>query len=88
MANLFERRIICEEKECTRYELLMDECLKIHKLVFYGDQHFEEGHRSIEQVCNIENEKIKCSTLIETNIQGKPKYRDEKGDQYLDIESY
>ena len=80
MANLFERRIICEEKECTRYELLMDECLKIHKLVFYRNQHFEDGRRSIEHSCMIENEKLKCSTLIEKIIQGKPKYRDEKGD--------
>ena len=39
-ADLFERRIICKEKECNRFELLTKECLKIHKLVFHGNQHF------------------------------------------------
>ena len=42
------KRIICEEKECSRYELLTEECLNIQKLVFYGNQYFEEGHRPIE----------------------------------------
>ena len=76
-----------KEKECNKYDLLMEECLKIHKLVFYGNQHFEEGHRPIEHSFKIENEKLKFSTLIETNIQGKPKYRDEKGEQHPHIES-
>ena len=30
----------------------------------------------------------KCNTLIETNIQGEPIYRDEKGKKYTDIESF
>ena len=30
MHDLFEMRIICEEKDCNRYELLTKECLKIH----------------------------------------------------------
>ena len=29
MADLFERIIICYEKECKRYELLTEVCLKI-----------------------------------------------------------
>ena len=55
--------------KCNRYELLKEECLKIQTLVFYRNQHFEEGHRPIEYSCKKENEKVKCRTLIETNIQ-------------------
>ena len=36
------------------------------------DQKFKDGHRQIENFCSIENEKLKCYTLIETNIQGAP----------------
>ena len=33
--------------------------------------------------------KLKCRTLIETNkYTGEPKYRDEKGKKYPDIESF
>ena len=70
--DLFEKRIICEEKQCNRYELLMEECLEIHNLVFHGNQHFEVEHRPIEHSCKNKNEKLKCRTLIETNIQGNP----------------
>ena len=66
MAYLFERRIIWEEKECNRYELLTEQCLKIHKLMFHGNQHFEEGHRPIEHSCKKGIEKLKCRTLIES----------------------
>ena len=59
-----------QKKECTRYELPTKKCLKIHKLVFHGNQKFEEGYRQIEHSCKKENEKLKCRTLIETNIQG------------------
>ena len=38
--------------------------------------------------CSKENEKLKCNTLIETNIQGEPKYRDEKYKEYTDIEKF
>ena len=48
MADLFERRIIYEENECNKSELLMEECLKIHRLVFYENLHFEKGHRLID----------------------------------------
>ena len=54
MACLFERRTICEENEYNRYELLTEECLNIHKLVFQGNQHFEEGQRPIEHSCKNE----------------------------------
>ena len=60
----------------------------IHKLVFYGNQHFEEGHRPIDHSCKMEKEKLKYRTVIKTNILGKPKYRDEKGNKYPDIESF
>ena len=66
----------------------MEKCLKIHKLVFYGNQQFEEEHRPIEHSNKKEKEKLKCRTLIETNIQGEPKYRDKKGNKYPDIESF
>ena len=35
-------------------------------------QQFKDWHRPIEHCCRKENEKLKCNTLIETNIQGKP----------------
>ena len=38
--------------------------------------------------CSKENEKLKCNTLIETNIQGEPKYRYEKSKEYIEIESF
>ena len=60
----------------------------IHKLVFHGNQHFEEGHRPIDHSCKMEKEKLKYRTVIKTNILGKPKYRDEKGKEYPDIESF
>ena len=82
MAELFERRIICEEKECNRYELLMEKWL--HKLGVHGNLHFEEQHRPTERSSKKENEKLKCRILIETNIQGEPKYKGE----YPDIESF
>ena len=83
MAGLFERRIICKEKECNRYELLTEECLKIHKLLFHRNQHFEEGHS-----CKKDKDKLKYRTLIETNIQGETKYRDENCNKYPDIKSF
>ena len=33
MADLFKRRVKYEENECKRYELLMDKCFEIQKLV-------------------------------------------------------
>ena len=66
----------------------MEECLKIQKLVFYRNQHFEEEHRPIEYTFKREKDKLKFRALIETTIKGKPKYRDEKGNKYPDIESF
>ena len=40
MADLFEIKIVCKEEKCNRYELLMEECLEIHKKIFYEDQQF------------------------------------------------
>ena len=74
--------MICEENECNRYKLLTEECLDIHKCVYHGDEQFEDGDRSIEHSCRKENEKLKCRTLIETNISGEPKYKDKKGTEY------
>ena len=45
-------------------------------------------HRPIEHCCSKLNEGLKCITLIEINIQVKPKYRDEKDKEYTDIESF
>ena len=56
--------------------------------MFYENQHFEAGQRPIEHICKKEKKKLKCKTLVDTNIQGKPKYRDEKGNKYPDIESF
>ena len=44
----------------------------------HGDHQFKDEHRPIEHCCRKENEKLKYNTLIETNIQGELKYRDEK----------
>ena len=52
--GLFERRIICEEKEFNRNVLLTEECLEIHKLMFHGNQNSEERYRPIET--NIQGE--------------------------------
>ena len=49
-------------------ELLTEEYLEIHKLVYHGDQLFEDRHRPIEHNCRKENEKLECRILIETNI--------------------
>ena len=59
MVELFKKRVLCEEKECNRYELLTEKCLEIHKLVYHKDQQFEDGHRPIEHSCRKENEKLK-----------------------------
>ena len=53
-------------------------------MVYHGNQHFEERHRPIEHSCKKKNEKLKCRTLIETNIQGETKYKDKKGNKYPD----
>ena len=88
MADLFNRRIICEEKECNRYELLTEECLNVQKLMFHGNQHFDEVHRPVDHSCKKEKVKLKWRALIETNIQGEPKYKEEKGNKYPVIESF
>ena len=53
-----------------------------------GNQKFEKGHRPIKHSCKKENEKQKCKILIETNILGEHKYRDEKGNKYPEIISF
>ena len=77
-----EMRIVCKEEKCNIYELLTEECLETQKKILHGNQQFKDGHRPIEHCCNKENEKLKCNTLIETNIQGEPKCKDEKGKEY------
>ena len=62
--------------------------MEIHKLVYHGDRQFESRHKPIEHGFRRENEKPKCSNLIGTNILGEPKYRDEKGNEYPNIESF
>ena len=88
MTDRFKRRVVCKEKECKGYELLTEECLKTHKSLFYGDQKFEKGHRPIEHRCTLDKGKLSCRNLIETNTEGLPKYRDEWGKEYQDIESF
>ena len=83
IADFFKRRVICEEKECNRYELIMEECLKTHTLV-----KIKNGHRPKEHSCKKENEKLKYKTLIETNILGESKYRNENGYEYPNIKSF
>ena len=41
-----------------------------------------------EHRCSMEKGKLTCSTLIETNTEGLPKYIDERGRAYKDIESF
>ena len=88
MADRFKRRVVCEEKRCQRYKLLMENCLEIHNRAFHRDQQFQEGLRPKEHRCRKEKGKLNCGTLTETNIKGQPKYRDEKGCEYPDIESF
>ena len=57
-------------------------------MIFHKDQKLENGHKLKEHCCSKENEKLKSNILIETNIQGKSKYRKEKGKEYTDIESF
>ena len=76
---------MCKKEECNRYELLTEECLEIHKKIFHRDQQFKDGYRTIEHCCS---KGKKGNTLIETNIQGKLKYRNEKGKEYTEIESF
>ena len=80
-------RIVCKKEKCNRYELPTEECLEIHKKIFHGNQQFKDGHRPIEYCCSKRNEGLKCNTLIDTIIQGEPKYRDKKGKEYKNIES-
>ena len=40
IVDLLEMRIVCKEEQCNRYELLMEDCLEIHK-IFHGDQQFK-----------------------------------------------
>ena len=49
---------------------------------------FEERHRSIEHSCKKGKDKLKCRALLETYIQREPKYKDKKGKEYPDIESF
>ena len=67
--------MIYEEKEYNRYEILKE---NISQTGVY---------RPIEHSCKNENEKLKL-TLIETNILGEPKYRNKKGKECPDIESF
>ena len=60
----------------------------VHKKIFYGNQQFKDRQRPIEHFCSKGNEGLKCNTLIETNIQGEPKYRNKKDKEYTDIESF
>ena len=83
-ASLFKRRVICKEKECNRYELLTMECLEIHKLVYHRDQQFRDEYRPIEHSYRKEKRKLKCKTLIETNIFGDFTY----GNEYQNVESF
>ena len=77
-----------QKKECNRYKLLTKECLEIHELVYHGNHQFEDGHRPIEHSCKKGNEKLKYKTLIETNIFGESKYRDEKGNENPNIKIF
>ena len=81
-----------KEKECKGYELLTEECLETHKSLFHGDQEFKDGLRPIEHRCTLEKGKLNCRNLIETdigaNMEGRPKYMDERGEAHQDIESF
>ena len=52
--------------------------LKIHKLVFHGNQHFEERHRPKEHSCKKEKEKLKCRTLIGKIYKGNSNTEERK----------
>ena len=67
---------------------LTEKFFKTHKLLCHGDQKFEEGHRPIEHRCILEKGKRTCRNLIEANREGLPKYMDEGGRAYQDIESF
>ena len=48
----------------------------------------EQTRRYFCESVQKENKKLKCKTLIESNIQGELKFRDKKGKEYPDIESF
>ena len=81
-------RITAKKSIEINNELLTEKYLETHKSLFHGDQKFEEGQRPIEHWCTLENGKLTCRNLIETNIEGPPKYMDERGREYQDIESF
>merc|ERR1711976_961816 len=49
---------------------------------------FKDGLRPIEHRCTLEKGKLNCRNLIETDMEGRPKYMDDKGETYQDIESF
>ena len=63
MADHFKRRVVCEEKGCQRYELLMENCLEIHNQAFHRDQQFQEGLEPKKHRCRKEKGKLNCGTL-------------------------
>ena len=58
---------------------LMEECLKMHKVVYHKDQQFENRHRYRAQ---LQEGRREFRTINEINIFREPKYRDEKGKEY------
>ena len=75
LVDHFKRTVVCEEKECKRYEILTRKhYLKIYTLIFHVDQKFQKGHKPIEHRCIKE--------------KGQPKYMDEGGRAYSEIESF
>ena len=82
------KKTMAEEKGCKRYKLLTENFLEIHNRAFHRDQQFHEGLRPKEHRCRKEKGKLNSRTLTETKISGQPKYRDEKGYEYPDLESF
>ena len=56
--------------------------------MYYGDQQFKNGDKPIEHSWKKDNKKLKFRTLKKRNILGEPKYRDEKGNEYINIKSF
>ena len=59
-------------------QILTEECLKMQKLVFYGNQNFEEGHRPIEVVRKKKKE-AKMKDSDRDRYTGETQIRKQKG---------
>ena len=57
--SVIEKRIVCQEPKCNRYELITENCVYIHKKFYHGNQQYKENCRPIKHKCNVEKKERK-----------------------------